>query len=147
MKRVFGPISAVAAAALIAAAITVLPAASKVVASTPAETPASSAAIGTSCSEQAWPYTAANCVSDQRTGGKAKPARIVSADRMHLSKGKATADAVYACSEPTVVMAGLVPANPPGDVARLLRKERHPRARPAGPSFSLDDGSPGQARR
>jgi hypothetical protein len=89
MKRVFGPISAVAVAALIAAAITILPAASdKVVASTPAEAPSTSAAIGTSCAEQAWPYIAASCVSDQRTGGKAKPARIVSADRMHLSKGQ-----------------------------------------------------------
>src|SRR5262245_22549930 len=90
MKRAFGPISAVAAAALVAAAITILPAASdKVVASTPAlnETPTTSAAIGANCAEQAWPYIAASCLSDQRIGGKAKPARIVSADRMHLSKG------------------------------------------------------------
>ena len=90
MKRAFGPISAVAAAAVVAAAITILPAASdKVVASTPAlnETPTTSATIAASCTEQAWPYIAASCLNDQRTGGKARPARIVSADRMHLSNG------------------------------------------------------------
>ena len=90
MKRVFGPISAVAAAALIAAAITILPAASqKVVAGAPPVGPEGyrdTQSFGAVCSEQAWPYIAANCLSDTRMAtGKAKAARVVTSDRFHLS--------------------------------------------------------------
>jgi hypothetical protein len=90
MKRVFGPISAVVAAALIAAAITVLPAASeKVVAGSPpigAEGFRDTHSFGTVCSEQAWPYIAASCLNDPRAAtGKAKAARVVTSDRFHLS--------------------------------------------------------------
>ena len=38
--------------------------------------------LGTQCSEQAWPYFEANCLRDHRAVmGKAKDARIVTADR------------------------------------------------------------------
>jgi hypothetical protein len=90
MKRLFGSISAIAASAMIAASITILPAASgKVVASAPpasTETFRDTLSFGAVCSEQAWPYIAANCLNDPRVGtGKAKAARVVTSDRFHLS--------------------------------------------------------------
>ena len=87
MKRVSGPVSAVVAAAAIAAAITILPAGSeKVVASTPAvraDGYRDTQSFGTVCAEQAWPYIAADCVNDRRMAtGKAKAARVVAIDRL-----------------------------------------------------------------
>lgn len=88
MKRVVGPISAVVAAAVIAAAIT-MPAASEKVGTSPpagADSYRDTQSFGTVCSEQAWPYIAANCLSDTRMAtGKAKTARVVTSDRFHLS--------------------------------------------------------------
>ena len=87
MKRIFGSISAIGLAALIAGAITILPSFSdKVVASAPIHSGKGDRldirALGAECSEQAWPYFEANCLRDGRvTMGKAKAARIVTADR------------------------------------------------------------------
>jgi hypothetical protein len=40
-------------------------------------------AIGPDCSKQAWPYYEASCVKDRREAtSQAKPARIVTADRV-----------------------------------------------------------------
>ena len=39
--------------------------------------------IGAKCSEQAWPYFEATCLRDRRMAmGQAKPARVVTADRI-----------------------------------------------------------------
>jgi hypothetical protein len=89
MKRVFGPISAVVAAAVIAAAITMPAASEKVVASAPtpgADGYRDTQSFGSVCSEQAWPYIAPNCLSDTRMAtGKPNRARVVTSDRFHLS--------------------------------------------------------------
>ena len=87
MKRIFGSISAIALAALVAGTMTILPGFSdKVVASAPIHSGKGDRLdirpLGIQCSEQAWPYFEANCVRDGRTQmGKAKAARIVTADR------------------------------------------------------------------
>ena len=87
MQRIFGSISAIALAALIAGGITILPSFSdKVVASAPIHSGKGDRLdirpLGTQCSEQAWPYFEANCLRDGRaTMGKAKATRIVTADR------------------------------------------------------------------
>jgi hypothetical protein len=80
-------ISAVVLAALIAGTVTVLPSFSdKVVAKAPIQSGKGDRLdirpIGTKCSEQAWPYFEAGCLRDLRVAeGKAKAARIVTADR------------------------------------------------------------------
>ena len=87
MKKIFGSISAIALAALIAGTVTILPSFSdKVVASAPIHSGKGDRLdirpLGAQCSEQAWPYFEANCLRDGRvTMGKAKAARIVTADR------------------------------------------------------------------
>ena len=87
MKKVFGSISAIACAALIASAVTILPSFSdKVVASAPIHSGKGdrldARPLGIRCSEKAWPYFEANCLRDGRTPlGQAKAARIVTADR------------------------------------------------------------------
>ena len=87
MKRVFGSISAIALAALVAGTMTILPGfTDKVVASAPIHRGKGDRLdirpLGIQCSEQAWPYFEANCLRDGRVQmGKAKAARIVTADR------------------------------------------------------------------
>ncbi len=87
MKKIFGSISAISLAALVAGAMTILPTFSdKVVASAPIHSGKGDRLdirpLGAQCSEQAWPYFEASCLRDGRTTmGKAKAARIVAADR------------------------------------------------------------------
>src|ERR1044072_6014957 len=87
MKKIFGSISALSVAALTVGTLTILPTFSdKVVASAPIHSGKADRLdirpLGTQCSEQAWPYFEANCLRDSRaTLGKAKAARIVTADR------------------------------------------------------------------
>jgi len=73
MNKIFGSISAIAAAALVAGAITILPGSDQVAASTQGAAPVK-------CSEQAWPYIEARCLRGAE--GQAKPARIVTTDRV-----------------------------------------------------------------
>ena len=79
MKRIFGSISAIALAALVAGTATILPAFSdKVVASAPIHSGKGDRLdirpLGVQCSEQAWPYFEANCLRDNRARW-AKPSR------------------------------------------------------------------------
>jgi hypothetical protein len=89
--KVLPSISAVVLAAMVAGAYTVLPGTSdKVAASTPFKSGKGDRLdirpLGIKCSEQPWPYFEARCMRDPRVArGEAKPARIVSADRVHLS--------------------------------------------------------------
>ena len=88
MKKIFGSISAIALAALVAGTMTILPGFSdKVVASAPIHSGKGDRLdirpLGAQCSEQAWPYFEANCVRDRRAAmGQAKAPRIVTADRL-----------------------------------------------------------------
>ena len=87
IRKAYRSFSAIALAALIAGAVTVLPSFSgKVVASAPLHSGKGDRLdirpLGPQCSEQAWPYFEANCLRDNRTTmGQAKPARIITADR------------------------------------------------------------------
>lgn len=98
-KKLYGSVSAIAFAALIAGGFTVLPSFSgQVVASAPIQSDRTNLAsavretkgdrldirpLGQSCSEQAWPYFEASCLRDSRSAqGHAKPARIVAADNI-----------------------------------------------------------------
>jgi|SRR5688572_13059222 hypothetical protein len=89
--RFLPSISAVALAAAIAAAYTVIPGTSdRVVASAPLNSGKGDRLdirpLGTRCSEQAWPYFEATCMRDRRMAlGQAKPARIVAADRVNVA--------------------------------------------------------------
>lgn len=76
---------AVAAAALVAAAITLFPSLSpRVEASTPVPVTKGDRldirAIGPSCSEQAWPYYETGCLR-RRIGGARRAVRVVTSDR------------------------------------------------------------------
>ncbi len=88
MKKIFGSLSAIALAALIAGTVTILPSFSdKVVAKAPMHSGKGDRLdirpLGTQCSENAWPYFEANCLRDTRASmGKVKPARVVTADRI-----------------------------------------------------------------
>ena len=88
MKKIFGSISAIALAALIAGTVTILPTFSnQVVASAPIHSGKGDRLdvrpLGAQCSEQAWPYFEAICLRDRRAMmGKAQDARIVTADRI-----------------------------------------------------------------
>jgi hypothetical protein len=88
LSKAYKSISAIALAGLIASAWIVLPVASDtVVASAPLNSGKGDRLdirpIGTQCSQQAWPYFEANCLRDRRTVmGQAKPARVVTADRI-----------------------------------------------------------------
>lgn len=92
IRKAFQSVSAIALAALIAGAITILPSFSEpVVASSPMNSGKGDRLdvrpVGTQCSEQAWPYFEADCLRDTRTAmGKVKPARVVTADRIVLSR-------------------------------------------------------------
>jgi len=92
IRKAYQSVSAIALAALIAGAITVLPNFSDpVIASSPMNSGKGdrldSRPLGTQCSEQAWPYFEADCLRDKRAAmGKAKPARVVTADRLALSR-------------------------------------------------------------
>jgi hypothetical protein len=86
MKNLVQPVSAVALAATIAAAITILPTLSDPVdASAPIKVAIAAAPVPVSskCAEQAWPNIDADCLRDsRRSEGLAKPvARTVSIDR------------------------------------------------------------------
>jgi hypothetical protein len=88
LRKAYKPISAIVFAGLIAGAWIVLPIASDpVVASAPLNSGKGDRLdirpIGAQCSQQAWPYLEANCLRDRRTAmGQAKPARVVTADRI-----------------------------------------------------------------
>ncbi len=89
-KRVYGSMSAIALATLIVGGLTILPNFSEVVAKAPIHSGKGDRLdyrpLGTQCSEQAWPNFEANCMRDRRAAmGKAKEARIVTADRMSLA--------------------------------------------------------------
>jgi hypothetical protein len=96
-NRFLRPLSAVAVAALIAGAVTILPGVSEpVVASAPLNSGKSDRLdirpLGAQCSQQAWPYFETACLRDRRMAlGQAKPARIVTTDRIELDiAGKRT---------------------------------------------------------
>ena len=88
LKNACKSISAVVLAALVAGAVTILPGASdEVVASAPLHAGKGDRLDlrprGITCSANAWPYFEAGCVRDTRMSfGKARPARIVTADRV-----------------------------------------------------------------
>ena len=90
--KAYRSISAIALAVLIAGAATVIPSFSdKVVASAPIQGGKGDRLdirpLGIRCSEQAWPYFEAKCLRDTRTTmSQAKAARIVTADRVKLSR-------------------------------------------------------------
>jgi hypothetical protein len=90
--RAYQPISAIVLAALVAGAWIVLPGNSdQVVASAPLHKGKGDRLdirpIGINCSEQAWPYFEANCLRDRRAAmGKARTARIVTADRVQVAR-------------------------------------------------------------
>ena len=85
MKKIFGSISAVALAALIAGTVPILASFSdQVVAKAPMHSGKGDRLdirpLGAKCSENAWPYYEANCLRDTRAAiGKVKQARVVSA--------------------------------------------------------------------
>ena len=86
MTNLIQPVSAVALAATIAAAITILPTLSEPVdASSPIKVAIAAAPVPVSskCAEQAWPNIDADCLRDsRRSEGHARPAaRTVSIDR------------------------------------------------------------------
>jgi hypothetical protein len=80
INRIFRPIPAVALAALIAAAITILPGASeKVVAGTTDQ------ARAAHCAQQTWPYIESACLQDRRSATSApRSVRLVTTDRLSL---------------------------------------------------------------
>ena len=86
MKNLLEPVWAIALAAIIAAAITILPTFSdRVDASAPIKVAIAAAPIPVTgkCAEQAWPNIDADCLRDsRRTEGQPKPvARTVSIER------------------------------------------------------------------
>ena len=81
----FKTMSALAAAAGVAAAVAFFPSFSKVEASTPAPTVTGdrldSREPGAACSQRSWPYYDTGCLRDaNRNGGRARDVRIVSSD-------------------------------------------------------------------
>ena len=93
IRKAYRSISAIALAALIAGAITVLPSFSaSVVASAPLHSGKGDRLdvrpLGSQCSEQAWPYFEAKCLRDNRValGKVGTTARIVTADRIQASR-------------------------------------------------------------
>ena len=89
LKAIPKTISAIAAAALVAGAITILPGASdQVSASAPLNSGKGDRLdirmVGPKCSEQAWPYYEAKCPKDSRQPmGQAKNVRVVTTDRVN----------------------------------------------------------------
>jgi hypothetical protein len=91
LKRFAKTISVLVAAAAIVGGATVL---SRATEKTSVTVPITSGkgdrldirAIGPDCSKQAWPYYEASCVKDRREAkSQAKPARIVTADRVSVT--------------------------------------------------------------
>jgi hypothetical protein len=85
-KKGYGSISAIALATLVVSGLTILPHVGEVVAKAPIHSGKGDRLdyrpLGTQCSEQAWPNFEAACMRDRRAAmGKAKEARIVTADR------------------------------------------------------------------
>jgi hypothetical protein len=91
-NKAYRSMSVVALAALVAGVVTILPGASdQVVASAPVHSGKGDRIdirpLGIDCSEQAWPYFEAGCIRDRRMAlGQAKPARIVTADRVGIAR-------------------------------------------------------------
>lgn len=92
-NKTYRSISAIALAALIAGGAMILPNFSgEVVASAPIHSGKGDRldirAIGTQCSDQAWPYFEASCLRDKRValGKVGQTARIVTADRVSLGR-------------------------------------------------------------
>ena len=87
-NKVYRTLSAVVLAAVVAGGLTILPGTSDpVVASAPLNSGKGDRLdirpLGAKCSQQAWPYFEAGCLRDRRMArGQAKPARIVTADRV-----------------------------------------------------------------
>ena len=92
LRKAYKPISAIMLAGLIAGAWIVLPITSDtVVASAPLNSGKGDRLdirpTAIQCSEQAWPYFEASCLRDRRTAmGQAKPARVVTADRIGTTR-------------------------------------------------------------
>lgn len=92
LKSITRTISAVAVAALVAFAVTILPGAgNQVSASAPITTGKGDRldihAVGTNCSQQAWPYYEAKCLKDVRQPmSRAKTVRVVSTDRLQPAR-------------------------------------------------------------
>ena len=93
IRKAYRSISAIALAALIAGAVTILPSFSaSVVASAPIHSGKGdrldARPLGSQCSEKAWPYFEASCLRDNRLslGKVGTTARIVTADRTHASR-------------------------------------------------------------
>jgi hypothetical protein len=92
MNKIPRSVPAIALAALIAGALTMLPSFSDpVVASTPIHHGKGDRLdirpLGAKCSEQAWPYFEAHCLRDNRAAlGQVKPARIVAIDRTDAAR-------------------------------------------------------------
>ena len=92
LKFRYQSISAVAIAGLLASAAMVLPGTSdQVVASAPIHSGKGDRLdirpLGAKCSQQAWPYFESGCVRDRRMAfGKARTARIVTADRVGIGR-------------------------------------------------------------
>ena len=88
LKSAYRTVSVLAAAALIAGALTVIPGTiEQVEASAPLNSGKGDRldvrTVGPSCSQQAWPYYEAGCLKDRRQAmGQAKATRIVTADRL-----------------------------------------------------------------
>ena len=87
LENVKRTVSAVAAAAIIAGAITILSGHDKVVASAPLHSGKGDRidirTAGPNCSEQAWPYYEVDCIKDRRHPmSQAKPTRIITVDRV-----------------------------------------------------------------
>src|SRR5690348_4359325 len=85
-RKGYGSISAIALAALLVSGLTIMPSSSEVVAKAPIHAGKGDRLdyrpLGTQCSE-AWPNFEAGCMRDARVAnGKAKQARIVTADRV-----------------------------------------------------------------
>jgi hypothetical protein len=90
-RKGYGSISAIALAALFASGLMIMPSSSEVVAKAPLHAGKGDRLdyrpLGTQCSEQAWPNFEAGCMRDLRAAnGKAKQARIVTADRISLAR-------------------------------------------------------------
>jgi len=88
MRSVSRTLSAIAAAALVAGAITILPGASdQVSASAPLNSGKGdrldARPVSNNCAQQAWPHYDAACLKDVRQPmSRAKPVRIVTTDRI-----------------------------------------------------------------
>jgi hypothetical protein len=88
LKSASRTVSAIAVAALVAGAVTILPGASdKVSASSPLNSGKGDRLdirpIGAKCSQQVWPHYDAACIKDVRHPmGRAKAVRIVTTDRV-----------------------------------------------------------------